>query len=639
VAKLLGPLAEKYEVRAYSFADRTTPLEPRSLRPRSGSEPDPPGAATRLGDAIGRVLEEAGDRHAAGVIILSDGQNTAGQAPGDSARAARTARTPLFTVPCGTAAPLEDISLVDVFTSGTVSLHDTATVAVTLEAHGFAGRSVKVELRDGDKVLDTKDLVLRGGERQQLELTFQAKEPGLRQLTVRVPPLPEEPELLHGNNTDTAVVRVSDEKLKVLFVEGWPRWDFRYLKNTLGRDHGIAGRTTREPDIILEAEWRRLPPAQRSLALPQQLEQLTEYDTVILGDASPQLLTAEFLDLLNKGVRDKGVGLIVAAGPRAMPHAFPETFRDLLPVRLRPGVAGFEAPAATPFRIELTPAGTLHEVMRFQDDPAGNRSTWEQFPPSWWCAAAERPAAGATVLAWNPRSQDSEDRTPLIAYHHAGQGKVLFVGTDSTWSWRQNEGERLFGKFWGQAIRFVARQDETASKKTRLEVRSPRVRAGEQSQVELWAFTPDGTPRTDPALVVGVGGPGHADVLWLAPDANAKGRYTGTLAIPTAGEHRVRFDPGGGNAIIEAKVQVQDSNLEWRHPNVNRAALQQIASESGGKLVEIPDLETILPLLGGESRRTEMHRQVSLWDNWLTLALLAGLFCLDVALRRLLGLS
>ena len=143
-----------------------------------------------------------------------------------------------------------------------------------------------------------------------------------------------------------------------------------------------------------------------------------------------------------------------------MPHAFDDRFRELLPVRLRPGAAGLEAPVYRPFRLGLSPDGAIHEVMRLYDEPGRNQNAWDQMPPFSWCAAAERPAPAATVLAWNPSVEGRFGKLPLIAYHYAGKGKVLFVGTDSTWLWRQNVGDRFFYKFWGQALRFVARRDE-----------------------------------------------------------------------------------------------------------------------------------------------------------------------------------
>ncbi|HWE37176.1 MAG TPA: hypothetical protein VG406_11470, partial [Isosphaeraceae bacterium] len=433
-----APMAKKFDVRSYTFAREPAALGVDPAHPVFSDPPDPGGPATHIGDAIARVIDDAAGRPVAGLFLFSDGQNTGGRSPAEAAGVAARLGAPIFAVPAGSSTRLKDVAIVDVFTSGLVAVGDTASVSVTVESEGFDARPVKVELRDGGKLLDTKDLTLRDAEQQKVELTFKATEPGAKYLTVTVPPLPEEPAHLRPNNTDVAFVRVSDEKLRVLLVDGLPRWDFRFLKNAMRRDHGLGGRTSKDqPDIVLEAELRRQPAEARAKALPSTAKELAEYHTVILGDASPQLLDARFVAMLDEAVREHGLGLIVASGPRFMPQGFDEKFRALLPVRVRPGSSGIDAPVYKPFQLELSPDGAVHEVMRLYDDPGRNQAAWAQMPPFYWCSAVERPAPAATVLAWNPSVEGRFGKLPLIAQHFAGRGRVLFVGTDSTFLWRQ----------------------------------------------------------------------------------------------------------------------------------------------------------------------------------------------------------
>ena len=135
--------------------------------------------------------------------------------------------------------------MVGIDAASQVSVGDNVRVAVTIESHGFDKRLVKVELKEGDKLLDSKDVMLSNTEQQHVDLNFKADKAGARYLTVDVPPQPEEAEYLRGNNSDTAFVRVSEEKIKVLYLEGLPRWDFRFLKNAMRRDNGL-GRTHRQ---------------------------------------------------------------------------------------------------------------------------------------------------------------------------------------------------------------------------------------------------------------------------------------------------------------------------------------------------------------------------------------------------------
>jgi hypothetical protein len=641
---LLEPLTKKYEVRFYSFARDLTPIAVDPAHPELPEpfQDRPAGPATYLGDALAAIADDAAGRQMAGIVLFTDGQATGGRSAVDAARAVGATGTPVFSVPVGSSKRVRDIAIVDVFTTGLVSVGDTVRVAATIESQGFDKETIQVELKHGDQVLDTKPLVLRSTEQQQVELTFQAAKPGAHYLTVYIKPHPAEPKYLHANNTDVAFVRVSDEKLRVLYVEGLPRWDFRFLKNAMLRDHGLGGLAGKEPDIVLEAELRRQSAAQQAEALPRTLKDLAEYHTIILGDASPRVLTPEFLQLLAEAVRDKGLGLIVAAGPLHMPHAFDARLQDLLPVRLYPRAPGLEPQPGKPFQLELSPEGTVHEAMRFHDDPGRNRNTWSHFPPYYWCAAAERPAPAASVLVWNPGIQNNYGKLPLVAAHFAGRGKVLFVGTDSTWQWRQTVGDRFFYKFWGQSIRFVARRDEAGMKKSRIEVRPVRVQPEEDAHIELLAVTADGTPRSEPSLPVRVAGSGMtavAETVMLAADPHVKGRYTGKYSPKSAGEYRVTYDPGAGQAPVEARIRVLPAAEELRHPNVNRPALELVAAASGGRLVELPELASIVDKLKGDPKLIPFHREATLWDNWLTLIILALIYSVDVGLRRLAGLS
>jgi hypothetical protein len=631
--QLIDSASRRFEVKAYTFARDITPVGVDAL-----PDPTPPGGpSSRIGDAIQHVLKDAAGRPVAGIVVFTDGESTGGITLGEVAQACRTANAPVFAVPCGAAAKARDVSIVDVSTSGQVTLGDTARVGVVLESQGYDGKPVKVIVRDGDQVLDTKEITLRSAEQQQIELTFTARESGPRYLVVDVPPLPDED--YKSNNTDVALLRVSDEKTRVLYVEGPPRWDFRFLKNAMRRDTGLTGRDGKRPDIVLENEWRRKPEAERAKTLPQTLEELTAYHTVILGDASPRLLTPAFLKLLDQAVREKGVGLLVEVGPQSMPHAYDAPLLDLLPVQIDRNAAGIYAPPAKPFKLELTPEGTLHEAMQLYDEPGRNQAAWAQMLPYQWCVAAVRPSPAATVLATNPNVVNNYGKLPLIAWQPAGKGRVMLVGTDSTWLWRQNVGDRFFYKFWGQAIRFVARTQDAGKKTSWIEIKPVRTQPGEDATVELRAYTGAGAPVEEPSLPIEISGPGTRTSVVLDADPNTKGRYVGTYRVPAVGDFRFRY----GNGTAEARLRVLAAPQEMRYPNVNRTALKSLAETTGGELVELTDPEwaqKIVAQLKGEPKVTKRPpSEATVWDNWMVLMVLVLVYALDVGMRRLGGLS
>ena len=153
------------------------------------------------------------------------------------------------------------------------------------------------------------------------------------------------------------------------------------------------------------------------------------------------------------------------------------------------------------------------------------------------------------------------------------------------------------------------------------------------------AFAADGTPRSDPMLTVSISGAGGTQAVSLGADPATKGRYTGRFAPRAEGTHKIQFDPGGGQDPVEAEIRVSIAPEELRRPNLDRPALELLASHSGGQLIELGDLGKIPAKLTGEPKLVELHREETIWDNWFTLSLLVLVYSVDVGIRRLLGLS
>lgn len=632
----LDDLSDDYEVRFYNFArdvSLTTPDDDEA-----DSKTAAQGSGSFIGEAVKQVVDESAGNKIAGLLVLTDGQNTGGSSVAEAARSAGESGAAVFAVPVGSSQPLGDVAILDVETSALVTVEDTVRVNVTVESTDFDGEPVHVELKDGEKLLDRQELFLNSSEPQQVELTFKAEHEGTHYLEVNIPPREGEPEVLHTNNTDTAFVRISDEKLRVLLIDGHPRWDFRFLKNAIGRDEGLAGRDDESPDVIVETEWTRWSSARQSEALPQTLEEISEYHAIVLGDVSLELLDAEFRALLTEAVRDEGVGLIIQAGTQWMPHRFDAEFQSLLPVRMRRGRAGLDAPAYDPFQIELAREGELHDGMRLDQDTGRNREIWETMPELFWCAAAEQPAAGASVLAWNPAVQGRFGKLPLIAWHHAGDGKVMFVGTDATWRWRLNVGDQYFYKFWGQSLRFVARENDLG-KKSWLVVQPTRLERGEKTKIALHAFDEDGEPIAKASQRITLVGPETTESLELTGDRETPGIFVGTFTPGQAGTYRLLYEPRGEAEPARATVQSRVAPDEYRRPYVDRATLELLATTSGGEMLELDALGSLSDKLHVEKELEQVHRETTVWDNWLMLMMLLSIYGTDIGVRRMMGLS
>ena len=68
---MLAKLEDTFEVRLFSFAQTTTPLDSLDAIPA-------PGPQTRIGDSLVQVLQSAGSIPLAGVVLFSDGAENGG---------------------------------------------------------------------------------------------------------------------------------------------------------------------------------------------------------------------------------------------------------------------------------------------------------------------------------------------------------------------------------------------------------------------------------------------------------------------------------------------------------------------------------------------------------------------------------
>ena len=74
-----------------------------------------------------------------------------------------------------------------------------------------------------------------------------------------------------------------------------------------------------------------------------------------------------------------------------------------------------------------------------------------------WYLEAPRRKPAALVLAEHPTATGSDGKLPLVLYQFVGAGKSMFHAFDDTWRWRFRSGDKYFGRFWVQTIRFLAR--------------------------------------------------------------------------------------------------------------------------------------------------------------------------------------
>ena len=373
------------------------------------------------------------------------------------------------------------------------------------------------EIRKGVPVEFAREVVRLDPQGKPVKVRFvhQPKEAGEKTFIIQIPKEARPPEDVEpGNDRIEHRVFVADaKKLRVLMVDGYPRYDYRYVKALFEREsEAIRGNKSIDVDAYLLSAHPDHPKQDRtSINRFPTLEELRKYDVVILGDVEPRHLPKPdaVIDSLTKYVKDHGGGLLVLAGEQATPYAFRDTpLADILPVVCDgppppPAADGIKES----FRPRLTAAGQSHPLFRFSTEEAENVDIWNRLPPLYWYARGYRRKLSAEVLAVHPErpaeaqpgASARDENHPLVLQQFVGAGRVMFIGFDDTWRWRLRHDEVRFNQFWIQAVRTLAH-----GRVGRTEVRTDRKTYRRDDPIRVSVRFPDDAPPPDGPVKVTV---------------------------------------------------------------------------------------------------------------------------------------
>jgi hypothetical protein len=630
---LLDKLRNDYLLDVYAFSDQLHEI-PFGSGMRATTlvrEINDTGPATRLGTSLQRIVQDLRGQPAAGVVLMSDGRNIGGIPPLSAAELAGDARIPIYAVPMG-AGGSRDIAVTALIAESVVFKGDEFPVSAKITSRGYSGFSVPVVFECDGAPVETKSVALTGKE--QL-VTFRYKRSQEGTIRVRVAVRPQEGEETAENNAAETSIRVIDKKIKVLMAEEIPRWDFRYLSNTLFRDSHVDVKV-----YLQQADREAVLGDPRYLAtFPASEKELFEFDLLILGALRPKFLRDDQMALIEKFVSKIGGGIIFMAGENISPTLWAGTpLEPLLPVR----VVGEARPWLDPDRMEirtaerrldLTDEGRRNNLTLLEQDLNQNERVWHDFPPHFWAAdiGGLKPAAQVLVQSMGVRDGVA---LPAVVLQPYGLGRVLYLGIDSTWQWRYKVGDRYFVRFWSQAVQFLTLSRLLGQNK-RLQIVADResYEAGQTVSLSVRALDASFQPRRGEGIALTIEdqtGKRHEIRGFLEPDR--EGVYSAVFRIPYEGHFAVTVEDAGDTARLE--FDARRARLELREPEADWATLAQIAERSGGRIVPLDHLDKLPQLLGRNRTRLVDRREQAMWDWPPFLALFVLAKTLELALRK-----
>ena len=609
-----------------------------------GSEPvqipileEPDGWNTDIPQSLRQVLELGSNRPVSAIILMSDGRSN--QMPGRSlSRLLKQEGVPVFSVPLGSSLPVHDISITDVQHPDRAFIRDSIPVRLSVGSTGsFAGRTITAKLIDqsSGEVVDSVSTMISTDD-EEIMLTAKMEDAGIRDFLVRLESNDED--LFTENDTFEFKIDVVDRPVRVLYIEGYPRWEYRYLKNLLVREASI------ESSVMLLSADREF--AQEGNApisrLPRTSEEIDPFDLMIIGDVPAGFFSPEQLDLFANQVSEKGMGLFWLGGPRNTPSSWTSSaMNDLLPMR-----SPLELEESTePITISPTRfANSLGVLVLDPEDPDGwvdelsdPETGWSNLQ-SMQIIDPRQLKPTSEVLATGKDS--SSNSIPALLSMRYGSGQILYSAMDDIWRWRFGRGEELTDRWWIGLLRFLARQSlDTGGGIAELVVTPDRITPGSSSRISIRVQDQRLAGTLEDRIPI--------EITHLEDGSSVELELQQSGEEPTwesdwTPEQTGRFSIRVLHPILSAlpgitgngTFDVSRPDDEFRILDADHELLADISRNSGGSSVPPDSIDRIPDLLPNRDVLIENPIVVPIWNTGTFLFLLIGLLTLEWVVRR-----
>ena len=635
---VLAGLAKKFQVRTYRLDAGLTRLDkPESSGGAELKDLVAGAGATHINAGLQKLVADTSELPVGAVVLLTDGAENSGGIDLATINALHNRRLPVHTIGFGKEKAALDLELDDAAVAAKAMANSRMTATVTFHQRGYAGQKATLDVKDGDKLLASKVVTLdKDGVDQSETMFFNAGDAGVKSVGFSLEPMAGETNAL--NNAVTRLVDVSADAKRILYVEGEPRWEFKFIRRAEAEDKGVqivSMLRTTENKIYRQGI---ADPSELADGFPSKAEDLFKYQAIIIGSVEAQYFTPVQQELLREFVDKRGGGLLFLGGRFSLGDGgwAASSLADLFPTFLPNAKGSFRRENAT---VQLTAAGAESPITRILDDRGANVERWRKLPYLNDYQDPGSPKPGATVLA-----QMMAGRTmPLLVTQSFGRGKTAVLATSGTWRWQMSSplDDPSHDLFWQQLLRWLA-----ADSPGQVVATMPQQTLMDEGHVKLTAVVRDKefTPAADAKVSAHVIGPdGSSEMVDMAPVPNTPGTYAMEWTAEKPGSYvaEVTADQVGKGAAELGKDVVdfrrEDGVAENFHTEQNRDLLEKLAQETGGKYWEQSDLARLPKEISYSEAGISVRDTKELWDMPVVFVVLLGLMSTDWLLRRKWG--
>ena len=583
---LLDKLKSRFQVRVYRAGANLERIQ--NLEAVTGSQ-----NTTHLGGAMKQMMEESASLPIGAVVLLTDGSDNAGGLEADTLGEIRRRRIPIHTVGFGAEQLTKDLEVMELEVPLRALSDSRIGAAISFRHYGYKGQKAKLMVMADDKIVSSREVTLgEDGSPQTETLLFNAGLAGARRVKASIVKLNEEENA--NNNAQTRLINVESLKPRILYIEGEPKWEFKFIRRALEGDRNLQLttmlRTTQNKIYRQGVE----DPKELEQGFPDKEEDLFKFSGLIIGGVEASWFTPQQQTMIKNFADRRGGGVMFLAGRGALNDGgyAASSMAEIIPILLTDRKGTFHRDPAT---AELTDAGRESLVVRIEEDAQKNVERWKKLPfmANYQETGPAKP--GATVLI--DALPTSKGRFPLLVTQRYGRGRSSVFGSSGTWRWQMSQDVKDMSHelFWQQLSRWLV--NETPAQISALPSKQVLLDDG---SVEFRADVRDKAYNPVPASTVEariMGPAGIAAMLPMTPDSSQPGIFTAKWDAPKPGSYVVEVLAKNGKEEMGRDVFTmirQDGVAESFHAEQNRQLLEGLSRQTGGNYYT-PDTAKALP--------------------------------------------
>jgi uncharacterized membrane protein len=627
-AGVLDALGKRFQTRVYSIDTRVTRVpDLKGLQPNAG--------ATHLGESLKQFAADTSDLPIGAIVLLSDGSDNSGGIDLDTITALRNRRIPVHTVGFGVEQVPHDVEMDDATVTPRTMAGSRLNVTVSFHQRGYAGQKANITVRDGNKVLASRPVTFKAdGALQSETLLFNAGDAGAKPFQFSIDPLPGESNRL--NNSLMRLVNVDSDKRRILYVEGEPRWEYKFIRRAEDGDQLVQVASmlrTTENEVYRQGIS---DPKELAEGFPSTAEELFGFQGIILGSIEAGYFTPAQKDLIRQFVDRRGAGLLFLGGHSSLADGEwgSSSLTDLFPVVLPGRKNTFHRAPAT---VELTPAGMDSLICRIVDDPARNAERWKTLPYLMDYQDPGTAKPGALVLA---QTKAGGRTMPLLVTENYGRGRTAVMATGGTWRWQMSLplGDTSHDMYWQQLLRWLI-----SDTPDQVVASVPNQILLDDGNVKLSAEVRDKTylPAADATVQAHIIGPGGVTAtVDMAPVPNKPGAFQAQWNAEKPGSYLTEVTAQHAGQELGRNVltfQRTDGVAENFHTEQNRDLLERLSAQTDGRYWRPQELSRLPGEISYSEAGITVRETKALWDMPIVFLLCLLLLFSEWLLRRKWG--